>query len=286
MHFPSTRPRAALALDDVGALRTVAMELGEEMEDAKAESDQFNLQLQSANNLIADLRSELKDVKRNAAAAEKKTLVAEARLAREKAKVRLIQKEKKNKSDLLRYHEAKKQNSKELTAVKRDIQKLEAENCSLREKCTKLTERVGDLDEKLVEKEEEVEKLKEATAEEIVTCPGGSYTPKFRTLIYSLLGKNVPHESISPVIEDCWNFQDKRATTLPTAKTIGRMNLERLALSQKQIGVSIQFLEVTGQLAIHILAFSANFTRFPRLKKKGRSMDGRTDQPTDGKTII
>ena len=210
------------------------------MLDAKAKTDDAERQLETTTRINAELQTELKALRRRVAAAEMKQTVAEARLAREKSKVCLIQKEKKNKSDLLRYHDGKKKNTKELATSKKRQSKLEEENAALQDRCAKLTDKVKDLNAEFISKEEELEKCRrvEEEGKVIVTCLGGIYSTKFRMLVFALLGDNVPHERLSNVIQNVLTFADKRASNLPTAKTIGKMNIERGTLAQVQIGVS------------------------------------------------
>ena len=230
------------------------MELGEEVEDAKDAAEEAIRQKWGAERLNNDFNAELKETRKRAwtaerkqVAAEKKQLAAEARLAREKSKVRIIQMEKKNKSDLLRYHDGQKKEKKNEMAKTKREEELLAEITALKDKNKKLSATVGELREELLGKEEEIEQLKESIEEEIITCPAGNYTPKFRMLIYNLLGWNVPQEnmSLSSVIREVLALADKRATNLPTAKTVGRMSNERLPLAQMQIGVSMNAKDVT-----------------------------------------
>lgn len=233
-------------MDNFAALNTVNVQLGQEVDELRTETEDVSRQNDTLNRMNAELKADLKE-QRNRAwtaerkhnAAEKRAIVAEARLVKEKEKVRTIQKEKKNKADLLRYHENKKKDARELARVNRELAEVKAEKAALVEKSKKLTTRVGELGATIVEKEEEIEKLLEREGETIMTSKGGVYTPEFRCLIYSLLGYNVPHHHIADVIRDILAIANKRASTLPTDKTIGTMNLERLTLSQKQIGVIV-----------------------------------------------
>ena len=86
-------------------------------------------------------------------------------------------------------------------------------------------------------KEEEVEELRQANSVEVETMNGSSYTPEFINLVWKLQSKNVPFHHISSVISDCWEFVDKKATNLPTEKTLSSINLSRLAAGQKQMEV-------------------------------------------------
>ena len=222
------RPPTINALDDLDALRTVAMVLGEEMEDAKAETEEVIRQNKTTNMMNNEFKEDLKETRKRAwtaerkqKVAEQKQLLAEARLAKEKCKVRSVQKEKKNKSDLLRYHEAKRKDAKEVAKLNREKAALLAEVDALKERCKTLTGEVGGLKEEFREKEEENEQLKEQLSEEIISCPAGTYTPRFRTLIYKLLNYNVPHEHMSNVISDVLAYADKRASTLPKQRQSG-----------------------------------------------------------------
>ena len=107
----------------------------------------------------------------------------------------------------------------------------------LHQHCNMLSRQLRDVGSQLIEKEMEVEKLSEQLAEEVITFEGGSYTERTRMLIYSLLNMNVAHERIPNVIAECLAIADKKPSKLPTAKTIGVMNIERLALAQTQLQV-------------------------------------------------
>ena len=101
-----------------------------------------------------------------------------------------------------------------------------------------LAKRTRDLHADYIEKEAEVERLREELTPEITTFQNGTYTTKMRALIYRLLSRNIAHEQLAGTIQDILDFAGRKATQLPTPKTIGAMNLERLALAQTQIGVS------------------------------------------------
>ena len=90
------------------------------------------------------------------------------------------------------------------------------------------------------EKEEEIETLLDRIDDVVVTTKGGDYLPEFRHLIYILLGSNVPQSQVSNVIEKVLGFAGKKASSLPTEKTIRKMNLERGAVSQIHIGEKLE----------------------------------------------
>ena len=175
-------------------------------------------------------------------ARDKKQRIAEARLAASQLKIREHRKEKKRKADLIRYYESKRkewrEQAKASSTASSRVQELEAKNASLRQQVDILSQRAQDLHHDFLQKETEVERLTEELEPEIVTVENGSYTPKFRALVYRLLSRNIAQEQVSPVIEDVFKFAGKKASQLPTPKTIAGMNMEKLALSQTQIGVN------------------------------------------------
>ena len=93
---------------------------------------------------------------------------------------------------------------------------------------------------RIEEKEEEIEQLLDEREEVVVTMKGGDYLPEFRHLIYTLLGANIPQSQVSNVIEKVLGFAGKKASSLPTEKTIRKMNLERGAVSQIHIGEKLE----------------------------------------------
>ena len=120
----------------------------------------------------------------------------------------------------------------DIDELRRDHENLWIEFDEMRAKC-------DDLQAKLVELEEEVEKLKDAQSTTIQTKDSrGQYKPEFRYLMMKVLGHNVPHAHASAVIKDVLAYAGREASDLPVERVIReRMNIERLGVSHRHIGV-------------------------------------------------
>ena len=224
-----------LPLDDVDALKTTAYELGMEVEDAKAETEQVVNEIETIRQEQAEGKKDVRTARQRIATAERRQKNAESNLAKEKRKTQELRREKKAKGDLLRYYEKRAAAAKTKAGVEEERDALKQELETLHKHCTTLSVQLRDVSSELFEKEEEVEKLKEELVEEVTTFSGGRYTEDFRMLIYSLLSKNIAHDKIPSTIEECFRLAGKRPSHVPTAKTVGSMNIERLALSQRQL---------------------------------------------------
>ena len=88
---------------------------------------------------------------------------------------------------------------------------------------------------------EEIDQLREEGEEgegvEVVqTEIRGRYTSEFRNLIYKLLAGNICRDKIPGAIKDFIAFAGKKTSHAPSIPTIGAMNIERLGVSQIQLG--------------------------------------------------
>lgn len=63
-----------------------------------------------------------------------------------------------------------------------------------------------------------------------------TFTPTIQKCVYTLQEHHVASKHVSPVIEAVLKMAGKKATRLPSISTVHNMNLQRLALSQKQLG--------------------------------------------------
>ena len=95
---------------------------------------------------------------------------------------------------------------------------LKAEHAQLWEEFDQLREERDDLRAEIVEKDAEIE-TKESS---------GDFTPKFRQLVYRHIGAKVPQNNISSLIHYTLEYAGKEPSSLPTVKTIRRMDSERL----------------------------------------------------------
>jgi hypothetical protein len=58
----------------------------------------------------------------------------------------------------------------------------------------------------------------------------------FQECVYDLLTCNVSSSQVSPIIGHVLKLANKEATKLPPRSTVNNMNVQRLILSQKQLG--------------------------------------------------
>ena len=61
------------------------------------------------------------------------------------------------------------------------------------------------------------------------------YTPATQRTVYTLLQHHVGTQHVAPVIEAVLKLGDRAANKLPSKSTVNDMNIQRLALSQKQL---------------------------------------------------
>merc|ERR1711989_257414 len=92
------------------------------------------------------------------------------------------------------YYEAKRKEWQFKSRAAGRVKTLESETAALRDQVKILAARVREQHAQYVEREEAVERLREVAGSEIATFDNGSYTPKFRALIYKLLSRNIAHE--------------------------------------------------------------------------------------------
>jgi hypothetical protein len=82
---------------------------------------------------------------------------------------------------------------------------------------------------------------------EVQCYADGTYTPKLRQCIYEFLENNVSSICVEPIIKAVLGLVGKFPSQLPHRTTIHRMNIERLALAQKQL---IELVEKNTQPCI------------------------------------
>ena len=103
----------------------------------------------------------------------------------------------------------------------------------------KLREENEEMRAEIAEKDAVIDQLRDASEPIIQTKDtSGAYTPEFRTVVYRLLGKNIPQANLSSAIQDVLVFAKKEASDLPTTKSIRRMNIERGDVAQQHVAVS------------------------------------------------
>ena len=158
---------------------------------------------------------------------------------------RLREEKKKNYDSLYRERETTKNLRDTTTDLRKklaeyaDIDELRSDHDQLWVEFDEMRAKCDDLQAKLVEMEEEMEKLRDAQSTTIQTTDSrGQYLPEFRYLMMKVLGHNVPHAHASAVIKDVLAYAGREASDLPVERVIReRMNIERLGVSHRHIGV-------------------------------------------------
>ena len=139
-----------------------------------------------------------------------------------------IRTERKQFYNLLRYQRNQTEELRQRIANIGDIESLRLEHEQLLETFEQLQEERDNLRAEIDKKDAEIEELRNAAEKVIDTkTPSGEYTAEFRRLVYRHLGKNVPHNNVSSLIQDTLEFAGKEPSSLPTTKSIRRMNNER-----------------------------------------------------------
>ena len=181
-------------------------------------------------------------VKRKLIETEKRAAAAAQSLEEEKETTKRIRTERKQFYNLLRYQRKQTDELRQRIADIGDTDSLKLEHEQLWEEFQLLQEERDSLRSELDEKEEELESLR-ATADPVIKTqsPSGEYLPKFRRLIYKLLGNNIPHRHISSTISAVLEFAERKPSDLPTNKSISRMNIERIGVAHQHIAVSNLF---------------------------------------------
>ena len=187
------------------------------------------LKLAKELNATATLVKDAIGVKRKLADTEKRASSATQQLEEEKETTKRIRTERKQFYNLLRYQRNQTEELRERITKIGDVEVLKAEHAQLWEEFDQLREERDDLRAEIVEKDAEIE-TKESS---------GDFTPKFRQLVYRHIGAKVPQNNISSLIHDTLEYAGKEPSSLPTVKTIRRMDSERLSIAQQHVAVSL-----------------------------------------------
>ena len=177
--------------------------------------------------------------KRKIDKAEVEAATAAQALEEEKETSKRIRLERKSYYNLLRYQRNQTAELRQRIADIGDVEQLRAEHEQLLEEFNKLREENDEMRAEIAEKEAIIDQLRDA-AEPIIQTKdtSGAYTPEFRTLVYRLLGKNIPQANLSSAIRDVLVLAKREASDLPTTKSIRRMNIERGDVAQQHVAVS------------------------------------------------
>ena len=187
------------------------------------------LKLAKELNATATLVKDAIGVKRKLADTEKRASSATQQLEEEKETTKRIRTERKQFYNLLRYQRNQTEELRERITKIGDVEVLKAEHAQLWEEFDQLREERDDLRAEIVEKDAEIE-TKESS---------GDFTPKFRQLVYRHIGAKVPQNNISSLIHYTLEYAGKEPSSLPTVKTIRRMDSERLSIAQQHVAVSL-----------------------------------------------
>ena len=192
-----------------------------------------------ANKKLAEELKENRVLVNSAKETKRKLDKVEKSLTEETETSKRLREEKKRCYDkLYRQREANDNLRKEIAATA-DADQLRIENEQLWQEFDEMRANFDDAKAELVQKEEEIEDLREQLSTTIQTTDSrGQYLPEFRLLMMKVLGHNVPHEHASAVIKDVLAYAGREASSLPDERTIrDRMNIERLSVSHLHIGV-------------------------------------------------
>ena len=205
-------------LDNVGGLHDANLKIAGELRDAK------------------DIVKAAKGAKRKIEAAESAEASAKQLLTEQKKETDRVTNERKKYYNLLRHQRIETDNLRDRIAEIGNVDELRAEHEQLWTEFDELRQERDDLKADVIAKEEEIERLHDAIEEVVRTTESsGEYSPEFRQLVYNILGK-APHAHVTPIIRDVLAFAGKTASNLPCLPTIRNLNIERLAISQKQLG--------------------------------------------------
>ena len=198
------------------------------------------LKLAKELNATATLVKDAIGVKRKLADTEKRASSATQQLEEEKETTKRIRTERKQFYNLLRYQRNQTEELRERITKIGDVEVLKAEHAQLWEEFDQLREERDDLRAEIVEKDAEIERLRVGAETTIETKESsGDFTPKFRQLVYRHIGAKVPQNNISSLIHYTLEYAGKEPSSLPTVKTIRRMDSERLSIAQQHVAVSL-----------------------------------------------
>jgi hypothetical protein len=112
---------------------------------------------------------------------------------------------------------------------------LKEENITLKQKITELEYQ----NEVLLEQQRHLENEVVNIFDEEKRC----YTPQLQQCVHTLLENHISTTRVGKVIEACLGMVGKKSNKLPSASTINNINIQRLVLSQKQLGEEVSAKE-------------------------------------------
>ena len=128
---------------------------------------------------------------------------------------------------------------RKLTIEKEKVLNLNNEKVRLNDDIDRQAQVIKDIQVEKRELEEEREWLIECVNnynEDVITFDGYKYSYELQQTIYKLLECHVSYRNIPEVINTVCKLVGKRVSHLPSQSTINNLNVQRLIISQKQIG--------------------------------------------------
>ena len=188
----------------------------------------------------SDVVKEAVAAKRKLVTVEQEVAVTRQALEEEKDTSKRLRTERKQYYNLLRHHRSQSSDLRQRVTKIEDVEQIKAEHEQLWEEFDKLQEEADSLRAEVAEKDDEIDRLSAAADPLIQTKDNsGEYIPEFCRLVYRLLGKNIPHHHVSSTIADILQFAERKASDLPSTKSIGRMNIERGSVALQHVAVSL-----------------------------------------------
>ena len=98
-----------------------------------------------------------------------------------------------------------------------------------------------------------------------------TYSDRCKLVVFDLLDKGVTAAHVSEVMESVLHLVDKEANRLPSRSTVVRLNLERLALAQKQLGAVFAEKEDTTLMTDETSKFGQKYMGYEATDAEGNN---------------
>ena len=183
-----------------------------------------------------------------------------------RTKLSLDKKINKKNSDLkrLRVNKSYHENCRKKAQIQ--IESLKIENESLKTEVDNYKNQIQTLNEQLNESKLENEwlniKINESDTVILFDKDQNAYKPELQECVYKLLSHNVTTNHVSPVIGIVLELVKKKANKLPSKSTVNNMNIQRLILAQKQLGLDFVKKGNTTLLSDETTKFGLKFEGF------------------------
>ncbi|KAJ8308922.1 hypothetical protein KUTeg_013796 [Tegillarca granosa] len=126
----------------------------------------------------------------------------------------------------------------QLNKLKQEVEKLGTENADLKVSLEVKDQQLKELKSETSELNQSVDYLQLLLSNDEVELYNNEpkcYNKSFQTCVYELLTLNVSTSKVSPVIECVLKLANLRPNKLPCLTTVNNMNIQRLILAQKQL---------------------------------------------------